>query len=128
MVVDPPRRMEQTGSFRSRVTTLTAATSQLGKEHDRWLVRLRPAVKEKPSCVVRVEFQPAEGGLLPGFTLEVIKVRKNQRCCVRPSSDWVPNSQEYPTWLRQMRQEMLMVVLLKLRLQRSKPEYFTAIS
>jgi hypothetical protein len=71
MVADPPRRMEQTGLIRSRVTTLTAATSQLGKEHDRWLVRLRPAVKEKPSCVERESNKrPVEDGLLLGCQVD----------------------------------------------------------
>ena len=54
----------------------------LGKEHDRWLVRLRPAVKENPSCVVRVKNKrPVEGGLLPGFTLEVINGESREMLC-----------------------------------------------
>jgi len=44
---------------------LAAETSQLGKEHDHWFVRLRPAVKDKPSYVLRQIIKPAGGGLLP---------------------------------------------------------------
>ena len=54
-----------------------------GKQGNRWLVRLRPAVKENPSQIA-VSYTPMEDGRLPGFP-RGIKVPQSQRRCVRPS-------------------------------------------
>ncbi len=66
MVANPLGRMASDRLIRSSSNMLTAETSQPRKEHDRWFAWLRPAVKNKPSCVVRERNQPVEDGLLPG--------------------------------------------------------------
>ena len=51
-----------------------------GKQGNRWLVRLRPTVKENPSQIA-VSYTPVGDGRLPGFTLEVINPVRGEMLC-----------------------------------------------
>ncbi len=67
MVANPPNCMDiRQANSEVELRLLPQKHQSLGKEHDHWFVWLHPAVKEKPSHVVRERNkQPAEGGLLP---------------------------------------------------------------
>jgi hypothetical protein len=71
MVADPPDCMDiRQVNSEVAVICLPQKHQSSGKKHGHWFARLRPAVKNKPSCVVRKVIHLRKAGVCLGSSQE----------------------------------------------------------